>query len=229
MLAPYIYNQRQSRRQIPHEQKTTNMRAAKKIWLTIALLSLPAPALCSTVIAVVDGDTISTHDGYQLSTVRLACIDAPEMDQHPHGEKSRQSLKELLPIGSDITLSIHTKDRYGRSIAEVLTKKGNINQLMIEQGHGFVYRQYLKNCNRSRYLSLELQAQKLGLGVWSTSSTGIQRPWDYRRNKRSESNNSRRKYRCKEIASWEKAQQLLNQGHAYLDRDNDGEACESLR
>ena len=229
LLAPYIYNQRPSRRQIPHEQKTTDMRAAKKIWLTIALLSLPAPALCSTVIAVVDGDTISTHDGYQLSTVRLACIDAPEIDQHPYGAKSRQSLKELLPIGSDITLSIHTKDRYGRSIAEVFTKKGNINQLMIEQGHGFVYRRYLSNCNGSRYLSLERQAQKLGLGVWSTSSTGIQRPWDYRKNKRSANSNSRRKYRCKEIVSWSKAQQLLKEGHTYLDRDRDGEACESLR
>ena len=229
LLTPYVYNQRPSRRQIPHEQKTTNMRAAKKIWLTITLLSLPAPALCSTVIAVVDGDTISIHDGYHLSTVRLACIDAPEIDQHPHGAKSRQSLKELLSIGSNITLSIHTKDRYGRSIAEVFTEKGNINQLMIKQGHGFVYQQYLSKCNGSRYLSLERQAQILGLGVWSTSPTGIQRPWDYRRSKRSVSSSFKRKYRCKEIASWNKAQQLLKQGHTYLDRDRDGEACESLR
>ena len=161
--------------------------------------------------------------------MRLACIDAPEISQDPFGARSRDFLKKILPLGTKVTLRIQAIDRYGRSVAEVFTKKGNINQLMVEQGHGFVYRQYLKNCNRSRYLSLELQAQKLGLGVWSTSSTGIQRPWDYRRNKRSASNNSRRKYRCKEIASWEKAQQLLKQGHAYLDRDNDGEACESLR
>ena len=81
----------------------------------------------------------------------------------------------------------------------------------------------------SRYLSLERQAQKLGLGVLSTSSTGIQRPWDYRRSKRSVSSSFKRKYRCKEIASWNKAQQLLREGHTYLDRDRDGEACESLR
>ena len=100
---------------------------------------------------------------------------------------------------------------------------------MIEQGHGFVYQQYISNCNGSRYLSLERQAKKLGLGVWSTSSTGIQRPWDYRRSKRSTNSNFRRKYRCKEIASWNKAQQLLKEGNTYLDRDRDGEACESLR
>ena len=199
-----------------------------KILLNLILLVWAVPSFSATVASVGDGDTIRIRDESGKLTVRLACIDAPEISQDPFGARSRDFLKKILPLGTKVTLRIQAIDRYGRSVAEVFTKKGNINQLMIEQGHGFVYRQYLKNCNRSRYLSLELQAQKLGLGVWSTSSTGIQRPWDYRRNKRSASNNSRRKYRCKEIASWEKAQQLLKQGHAYLDRDNDGEACESL-
>ena len=200
-----------------------------KFLLNLILLIWAGPSFSATVASVGDGDTIRIRDESGKLTVRLACIDAPEISQDPFGARSRDFLKKILPLGTKVTLRIQAIDRYGRSVAEVFTKKGNINQLMVEQGHGFVYRQYLKNCNRSRYLSLELQAQKLGLGVWPTSSTGIQRPWDYRRNKRSESNNSRRKYRCKEIASWEKAQQLLNQGHAYLDRDNDGEACESLR
>ena len=200
-----------------------------KILLHLILLVWAGPSFSATVASVGDGDTIRIRDESGKLTVRLACIDAPEISQDPFGARSRDFLKKILPLGTKVTLRIQAIDRYGRSVAEVFTKKGNINQLMVEQGHGFVYRQYLKNCNRSRYLSLELQAQKLGLGVWSTSSTGIQRPWDYRRNKRSASNNSRRKYRCKEIASWEKAQQLLKQGHAYLDRDNDGEACESLR
>ena len=37
------------------------------------------------------------------------------------------------------------------------------------------------------------------------------------------------RYRCKEIGSWSKAQDLLRQGHRYLDGDGDGEACESLK
>jgi hypothetical protein len=37
------------------------------------------------------------------------------------------------------------------------------------------------------------------------------------------------KYRCGEIGSWSRAQDLLKQGHTYLDRDGDGEACESLK
>ncbi len=38
-----------------------------------------------------------------------------------------------------------------------------------------------------------------------------------------------RRYRCSEIGSYAHAQQLLRQGHTYLDGNGDGEACESLR
>ena len=191
--------------------------------LLLAFWSLPAPG--STIISVGDGDTIRNRDGSEKLTVRLACIDAPEISQNSYGSRSKDFLKKMLPLGTKVTLRIQTIDRYGRSVAEVFTKKGNINESIIEQGHGFVYRHYLSKCNGSRYLSLERQAQALGLGVWSTSPTGIQRPWDYRRSKRSASSSFKRKYRCKEIASWNKAQQLLKEGHTYLDRDSDGEAC----
>jgi len=199
----------------------------KAALLLLAFWSLPASG--STIISVGDGDTIRIRDGSEKLVVRLACIDAPEISQEPYGTRSRDFLKKMLPLGTKVVLHVQTIDRYGRSVAEVFTKKGNINESMIEQGQGFVYRRYLSKCNGPRYLSLERQAQKLGLGVWSTSSTGIQRPWDYRRSKRSASSNFRRKYRCKEIASWNKAQQLLKEGHTYLDRDRDGEACESLK
>ena len=37
-----------------------------------------------------------------------------------------------------------------------------------------------------------------------------------------------KKYKCADIGDWNKAQKLLRQGHSYLDRDKDGEACEVL-
>ena len=37
------------------------------------------------------------------------------------------------------------------------------------------------------------------------------------------------RYRCKGIGSYARAQELLRQGHTYLDGNRDGEACESLR
>ena len=37
-----------------------------------------------------------------------------------------------------------------------------------------------------------------------------------------------KKYKCSDIGDWNLAQKLLSQGHSYLDRDKDGEACEVL-
>lgn len=37
------------------------------------------------------------------------------------------------------------------------------------------------------------------------------------------------RFTCKQIGSFARAQELLKQGHSYLDRDGDGVACESLR
>ena len=37
-----------------------------------------------------------------------------------------------------------------------------------------------------------------------------------------------KKQRCADIGDWSKAQKFLQAGHSYLDRDNDGEACEAL-
>ena len=34
---------------------------------------------------------------------------------------------------------------------------------------------------------------------------------------------------CKQIGSFAQAQELLRQGHSYLDRNGDGVACEGLR
>ncbi len=44
----------------------------------------------------------------------------------------------------------------------------------------------------------------------------------------SEEDDPTNKYKCSVIADWDLAQKLLIQGHFYLDRDKDGEACEVL-
>ncbi|MFM9110392.1 MAG: thermonuclease family protein, partial [Prochlorococcaceae cyanobacterium] len=49
-----------------------------------APVSFPA-----TVLSVGDGDTLRVSRAGQLLTIRLACIDAPEMAQTPWGPQSR--------------------------------------------------------------------------------------------------------------------------------------------
>jgi endonuclease YncB( thermonuclease family) len=198
------------------------------------------PANASSVISIGDGDTITVREGSQRIKVRLACIDAPETSQTPYGMDSRRALQGLLPIGSEVTLKTKAVDRYGRSVAEVLKGGSNINQNLVRSGDAFVYWQYISGCDRQTYSHLENDARLKGAGVWSVTG-GIQRPWEYRRGRRgantsassgggaSTTGTSSSKYRCKEIGSWSRAQDLLRQGHTYLDRDGDGEACESLK
>ena len=198
-----------------------------------ALIVVVNPAQASTVLSIGDGDTISVTEKNQRIKVRLACIDAPETSQTPYGMEARKALQGLLPIGSEVTLKIKATDRYGRSVAEVLKGRTNINQSLLGSGNAFVYWQYISGCDRQTYSRLENNARLRKFGVWAVPD-GIQRPWDYRRSRKAvnasttnESNSGR--YRCKEIGSWSRAQDLLKQGHTYLDRDGDGEACESLK
>ena len=201
-----------------------------------ALASGPAVAAGEPVRAIVlsigDGDTIRVRQAGRAITVRLACIDAPELAQSPHGQLARRYLQQRLPLGQPITLRIQTIDRYGRSVAEVFSTV-NLNLAMVEDGQAFAYRQYLAGCRARAYLDAEQRASRRRFGVWQVSG-GITRPWDFRRGRRSAAipdgtTPGGRRYRCREIGSHARAQQLLRQGHSYLDGDGDGEACESLR
>ena len=51
--------------------------------LPLALL-LTLPAQAATVLSVGDGDTLRVDDRGKRLTIRLACIDAPEMAQGPY-------------------------------------------------------------------------------------------------------------------------------------------------
>jgi endonuclease YncB( thermonuclease family) len=212
--------------------------ATKFLLAAAALVALSWPAVAvaqpasTTILSIGDGDTIRVRQGGKVLTVRLACIDAPETAQSPYGQQARAYLQQRLPIGREVTLVIKTIDRYGRTVAEVISEI-NINLVMVEDGQAFAYRQYLGGCDAKEYLDAEFRASRHRYGVWQAPG-GITRPWDFRRGRRSASipdgsTPGGRRYRCKEIGSYAKAQELLRQGHTYLDVNGDGEACESLR
>ena len=195
-------------------------------------MALQAQTDRATVLSIGDGDTIRVRQAGKALTVRLACIDAPETAQSPHGQQARSYLQQRLPVGREVRLEVKTTDRYGRSVAEVISEI-NINLALVEDGQAFAYRQYLSGCNAKEYLDAEYRASRRRYGVWQVEG-GITRPWDFRRGRRSVviadgTTPGGRRYRCSEISSYAKAQELLRQGHSYLDGNGDGEACESLR
>jgi endonuclease YncB( thermonuclease family) len=215
---------------------------AAGLWTLVLSLELAAGLAVAgdaTVLSVGDGDTLTVIEGQHRIKVRLACIDAPETAQSPYGAEARKALQTLTPVGSPVTVRRVATDRYGRTVGEVFRASHNVNLTLVRGGYAFVYRYYLQNCDRNRYLNAEREAEASRRGVWSVPG-GLTRPWDWRRGGRSlrqsggqppQAAGSLRtdRYTCKQIRSWSRAQQLLREGHTYLDRDNDGEACESLK
>lgn len=77
-------------------------------WLAataIALSSITTTVAAAEykVVSVGDGDTIrvSSPSGRNKTTVRLACIDAPETSQAPYGNDARRALQGELAIGTE--------------------------------------------------------------------------------------------------------------------------------
>ncbi|WP_254955157.1 MULTISPECIES: thermonuclease family protein [unclassified Cyanobium] len=198
----------------------------------LSAAAAPATEFRAKVLSIGDGDTLRVSRQGLPITIRLACIDAPETAQSPWGQQSRAYLMQRLPRGRVVSIQPHSTDRYGRTVAEVISDL-NINLVLVEDGQAFAYRRYLSGCDAKEYLDAEYRASRHRYGVWQQEG-GITRPWDFRRARRSAvipdgTTPGGRRYRCKEIGSYARAQELLRQGHTYLDGNGDGEACESLR
>lgn len=141
-----------------------------------------AQSLRAVVLSIGDGDSIRVRQGSRTLTVRLACIDAPEIAQTPYGVASRRYLQQRLRVGQEVTLQPKTIDRYGRTVAEVIGEI-NINLVMVEDGQAFAYRRFLDACDAREYLEAEFRASRHRYGVWQVEG-GVTRPWDFRRGHR---------------------------------------------
>ncbi len=199
--------------------------------LASAIQAKPLLAFQAKVLSIGDGDTLRVDRDGQLITIRLACIDAPEMAQRPWGRQSREYLRQRLPLAQFVHVVPHTIDRYGRTVAEVIHEI-NLNLVMVEDGQAFAYRRYLNSCAAKEYRDAEYRASRHRFGVWQVQG-GITRPWDFRHRQHAllisdGTTADGRRYRCRQIGSYARAQELLHQGHSYLDANGDGVACNNM-
>ena len=117
------------------------------------------------VVGISDGDTFSCLTAQKrLLKIRLSSIDAPEKSQS-FGQKSKQKLSDLI-FGKQVIVSIESKDKYERYIAEVFKPHDNysVNYQMVFQGLAWSYDRYLKD---NAYKEAEILAKTNKIGLWS--------------------------------------------------------------
>lgn len=152
-----------------------------RAFLLLVMAVHPALAvdLPARVVGVSDGDTLTAlATGNRQVKVRLHGVDAPETGQD-FGSRAKQAASDLA-FGSQVTFREVDRDRYGRTVAEVVLPDGrSLNREMVRAGMAWWHRQYAP-ANRE-LAALEAEARAAKRGLWSQS--GPVPPWDWRSGK----------------------------------------------
>ena len=121
--------------------------------ITGFLILFPSAVLAQTIITIqscYDGDTCTTTT---KEKIRLACIDTPELRgsrADPIPAKAARDYLNGLVAGEEVAIRRITKDRYGRTVAEISKDGVNIQQRLVEKGLARVYKRYADQCPWSR-------------------------------------------------------------------------------
>ena len=120
----------------------------------------PNISYIDTEIKVIDGDTIIVGK----VKIRLAGIDAPELEQNCSKEKCGQKAKAFLlnlTSGKKVECSDEGVDKYGRTLSYCFVDKISINAAMIESGNAVIY-----GLNGIMFYPQELKARYGQKGLW---------------------------------------------------------------
>ena len=119
----------------------------------LLLLLLGSPAIAQPTIIIrncYDGDTCTSSTGEKI---RLACIDTPELKgtkADPLPAKAARDYLNGLVAGEEVSIRRITKDRYGRTVAEISKDGINIQERLVMEGLASIYQRYAKQCSWSK-------------------------------------------------------------------------------
>lgn len=129
------------------------------------------------VIKVYDGDTLTLMIDGKKQKVRLAEIDAPEMEQ-PYGPEAGEFARALL-LGKDIQVEVRYYDYYRRIIGFVWVDDVNVNEELVRRGYAWWYQYYSES---ETLAALQREARAGRRALWADADP--EPPWDYRRRQR---------------------------------------------
>lgn len=133
-----------------------------------------APELSGQVSRVFDGDTFELRTGSRsFVRVRLAKIDAPEIDQ-ANGQASRSNLEKLAG-GQFVVVKDLEPDKYGRTVGRVWLQGLDINGEQVKAGYAWAYLSYNPPIS---YMNAENEAKRAHRGLWADPHPVP--PWTWR-------------------------------------------------
>lgn len=154
------------------------MRLLLPLIITLCLASGASADFTGEVVGVIDGDTVDVMHNGRSERIRLHGIDAPEKSQ-AFGRSSKRAASDLA-YGEDVTVIEHGRDRYGRTLGEViLPDDRSLNRELVRRGQAWQYRKYSNDDTLDR---LETNARQSNRGLWQDDNAVP--PWDYRKGKR---------------------------------------------
>jgi micrococcal nuclease len=118
------------------------------------------------VARVVDGDTFNCTDGRK---VRVIGVDAPELRQRPFGQRARQALARLAPVGDTVLLEadVTPRDRYGRTLAHPWRGDTLVGEALVRRGYALLYTVPPDVRYAERFESAQRRARSERAGLWA--------------------------------------------------------------
>ncbi len=125
-----------------------------KIFLILCLIAFSKPLFASLPTVIIedcyDGDTCTTNNG---ETIIIACIDTPEIKGERADPIPAMAAKEFLNdllANEEVFIRRITLDKYGRTVAELYKNDINVQELIVDEGFGEIYKKYAHQCDWSK-------------------------------------------------------------------------------
>ena len=138
-------------------------------------VSVGTQRVIGVVTSVHDGDTITVEG----EPIRLASIDAPELDQ-AYGPSSRRQLASMV-LGQTVTVTYAQTDVFDRVVGTVFTSDcAQVNLSQVRWGAAWYYEAYKCEIDirqRTAYAAAQAEARATQRGLWVGNPVA---PWVHR-------------------------------------------------